>query len=827
MPPLVVADEQIHDVGAKGVRHRFSFRDPIVQIRVAHLQQSFESIELIRREAIDIGIGESPEQEIGFPRPSMPAPKPQAFAADIRRVVGHRDSFRDAARYSDVDWVYTAIFSERVPVRPSVLFPIFASVTELPGIGPRIGKLLSRLCGERIVDLLWHLPVSVVDRRLLPNIAAVEPGQVATLRVIVDRHEAPPSRKRPYTIRCFDASGMLHLVYFNTKGDYLEKLLPPGETRIVSGKVEVFNNQRQMTHPDFAVPGAELNAVVGFQPVYGLTAGLTPRVLAKALREALARAPDLTEGDKADWIDPSLRKRDGLPPWRTALLSAHSPNSATDLSPNAPARRRLAYDELLANQLALSIVRTVRRRSAGRSLKGTGAIWRAVSAALPFTPTGSQSLAIAEIAADMESTDRMLRLLQGDVGSGKTLVALGALCVAAEAGVQSALMAPTELLARQHFRTLSSMGAKAGLRIAVLTGRTKGRDRDSMLSALVEGRIDVLVGTHALIQDDVVFRDLGLVIIDEQHRFGVEQRVKLLDKGRGVDLLVMTATPIPRTLQMTAYGDLDVSKLTEKPANRRPVDTRVLPMDRVDEVVAGVQRTVASGHKVYWVCPLVEDSEDSELSAAEERYRHLLAIFGDRVGLVHGRMKGDERDAVMSAFAGRDDPDDPLERGSSPKTVDVLVATTVIEVGVDVPEATVMIVEHAETFGLAQLHQLRGRVGRGSAKSSCVLLYGTPLSETGRARLNILRESDDGFRIAEEDLRLRGGGEVLGTRQSGLPALRIARLEEHADVLDIARKDAAVLLAQDPSLETPRGRAARVLLYLFERDGAIRMLKSG
>ncbi len=693
-------------------------------------------------------------------------------------------------------------------MRPEKLYPLFAPVASLPGLGPRLAPLVEKLAGPLVVDLLWHKPYAVVDRRFMPPAAQAPEGRVATFKVRVDQHLPPESGRRPYRVLCSDDSGPLHLVFFHAKADWLAKLLPVGEVRIVSGLVEHFNGVTQISHPDHVVPPAQLDEVMTVEPVYPLTAGVTGKTMTKAVRAAVARAPDLPE-----WQDEAYRTRQGWPGWRQALAELHGPEDEAGLSPLGPARQRLAYDELLANQLALALVRASLRQQAGRVLAGDGGLRGRITAALPYSLTGAQQRALAEIDADLAAPARMLRMLQGDVGAGKTVVALLAMTAAVEAGAQAALMAPTEILARQHLATLEALAAPAGLRLGLLTGRDKGKARQAVLAALAAGEIDILVGTHALFQEDVLYHDLGLAVIDEQHRFGVHQRLDLAAKGRAVDMLVMTATPIPRTLMLTAYGDMDVSRLDEKPPGRAPVDTRVLPLARLDEVIGGVGRALSGGAKVYWVCPLVEESEKSDLAAAEDRHRDLSALMGPRVGLVHGRMKGAEKDAVMAAFAG--------------DGLDLLVATTVIEVGVDVPAASVMVIEHAERFGLAQLHQLRGRIGRGRAKSTCLLLYGGPLSESGKARLNIMRDTEDGFLIAEEDLKLRGGGELLGTRQSGLPEFRLADLALHGELLATARDDARLILARDPELKEPRGQALRTLLYLFQRDAVVKTLRSG
>jgi len=693
-------------------------------------------------------------------------------------------------------------------MRPEALYPLFVPIGELSGLGPRLAPLVEKLVGPMAVDLLWHLPYALIDRRFMPLVAAAPDGRIATLKVQVDQHQAPESSRRPYRVVCSDESGFITLVFFHAKADWLEKSLPLGSERIISGTVEHFNGGMQMTHPDHIVPLDKLAEVMTVEPVYPLTAGVTPKVMVKAVKAAVARAPKLPE-----WIDAAYLARQGWEDWHTALTKIHSPESEADLWADGKARQRLAYDELLANQLALSLVRASMKKLAGRIIKGNGASRAKVIAGLPFNLTGAQVRSLAEIDADMVEPSRMLRLLQGDVGAGKTVVALLAMAAAVESGAQAALMAPTEILARQHLATLEKLAAPAGLRLGLLTGRDKGKARQAILKALEEGEIDILVGTHALFQEDVTFKDLALAVIDEQHRFGVHQRLELASKGRAVDMLVMTATPIPRTLMLTSYGDMDVSRLDEKPPGRTPIDTRVLPLARLDEVAGGVKRAIETGAKVYWVCPLVEESEKTDLAAAEDRHRELVEIIGPRTGLVHGRMKGPQKDAVMAAFSGNE--------------LDLLVATTVIEVGVDVPSATIMVIEHAERFGLAQLHQLRGRIGRGSARSTCLLLYGGPLSETGKARLNIMRDTEDGFIIAEEDLKLRGAGELLGTRQSGLPEFKLADLAVHGELLATARDDARLILEMDPELQGKRGAALRTLLYLFARDSVVKTLRSG
>jgi ATP-dependent DNA helicase RecG len=700
-------------------------------------------------------------------------------------------------------------------MRPLSLNPLFAALTSLPGIGPKQEKLYARLLGRegetpRIADLLFHLPSGVVDRRARPKLADVQPGTVVTVAVTVDQHKpSPPNRPRaPYRVYTSDDTGTLVLTFFNARRDYLEKLLPEGATRYISGTTELYDGMLQMVHPDRVVDEAGLATLPLVEPVYPMTEGLGPNLLRKAVEGALEKLPDLPE-----WQDKAWVSRERFPPFADALRALHRPAEPREIEPASAAWSRLAYDELLAGQLALGLVRAHIRRPAGRVHAGDGKLRDKIVKALPYSLTNSQKRALEEITADLALPQRMLRLLQGDVGSGKTIVALLAAAAVIETGRQAAIMAPTEILVRQHYKTIAPLAEAAGIRIAILTGREKGKERAATFERLAAGEIDLLLGTHALFQDDVAFKELALAIVDEQHRFGVHQRLALARKGAAVDVLVLTATPIPRTLVLTYFGDMDMSELREKPAGRKPIDTRTVALDRLEEVIDGVGRALNSGQRVYWVCPLVEESEKIDLAAASDRYEMLHQYFGETVELVHGKMKGTEKDRAMQRFASGD--------------ARLLVATTVIEVGVDVPEATVMVIEHAERFGLAQLHQLRGRIGRGSEHSTCLLLYKAPLGETAKARLAILRETEDGFRIAEEDLKLRGEGDVLGTRQSGMPGFRLARMEFHSHLLGPARDYAALILERDPKLAGERAKALLHLLYLFEKDEAVRLIQAG
>jgi ATP-dependent DNA helicase RecG len=699
-------------------------------------------------------------------------------------------------------------------MRPALLNPLFAPVTSLAGVGPKQDKLFRYLLGRdetpRLVDLLLHLPASVIDRRARPKIRDVVQGTVVTLEVTVDRHRPTPARnnRAPHLVYASDDTGDVVLTYFRAQPGYVEKLLPVGSKRYVSGTAQMYDGTLQITHPDRVVDEAGFAKLSGIDPVYPLTEGLALGSLRRAMAQALQKLPGLPE-----WISPEVIRRCNFPPVAEALNRVHMPVELTDILPDGPFWSRLAFDELLAGQLALALVRAQLRRPAGDRHAGDGHLRKNIIDALPYALTSSQQQAAAAISDDLRQPIRMLRLLQGDVGSGKTVVALLAAAAVTEVGKQAALMAPTEILARQHIKTITPLAERAGLRVAILTGREKGKERRDILARLEAGEIDFLVGTHALIQDDVAFKSLALAVVDEQHRFGVRERLALTAKGEAVDVLVLSATPIPRTLVLTYFGDMDVSELREKPAGRQPIDTRAVASSRINEVMEAVGRALDKGKLVYWIVPLVEESETVNLTDAEARFESLRERFGDKVGLVHGKMRGPDKDRAMAQFASG-------ETG-------LLVATTVVEVGVDVPAATIMVIENAERFGLAQLHQLRGRIGRGSEASTCLLLYKEPLNEMSTARLKVIRETTDGFRIAEEDLKLRGEGDVLGVRQSGLPGYRIARSDVHAQLITQARDEALRIMKDNPKLKGARGEALRVLLYLFERDEAVPLIGAG
>lgn len=700
--------------------------------------------------------------------------------------------------------------------RPESLSPLFRSLRSIKGVGDKLAALLTRYFGapdgqEAIaLDILMHMPSGVVDRRRQVGIAEAYLNQIVTLRLHIDRHQPPPRGKPhvPHRVFAHDETGEVQLVFFRAQGGWVEKALPIGEERFVSGQIGFFNGEKQITHPDYVVEPEKFATLPLVEPVYPLTQGLSSKALAKLVRQVVESVPSLPE-----WIAPETLASRNWPNFGAAMHMVHLPTAPGEAELWSPARMRLAYDEYLAGQITLQLIRSTMVAARGIARTFTGELTGRVTEALPFSLTAGQQQAVDEIRADLASPDRMSRLLQGDVGAGKTVVALMAMAAMAESGAQSAMMAPTELLAAQHYKTLKPLCDAAGLGCELLTGKMPAAERRAKLAGIAGGDIDIVVGTHALFQSGVEFRNLGLTVVDEQHRFGVHQRLALSDKGKHTDLLVMTATPIPRTLVLTHFGDMAVSILREKPRGRQPIDTAVLSIGEYDRIVARLQARLSEGAQAFWVCPLVEESEHLEVVAAEERFAELQKVFGDQVALVHGRMSAAAKQEVMQRFAANE--------------LKLLVATTVIEVGVDVPNASIMIIEHAERFGLAQLHQLRGRVGRGSTRSACLLLYKDPLSETAKARLETIKSTEDGFEIAERDLELRGQGDVLGTRQSGMPGYRLAVPDVHRHLLEFAHEEARTLLARNPGLSGPGGEAARTLLYLFRKDLAIPLIRAG
>ncbi|WP_336294604.1 ATP-dependent DNA helicase RecG [Bartonella sp. CB169] len=699
----------------------------------------------------------------------------------------------------------------------SLIRPLLNSIRTLSWVTPKIYSLLAKVlninptqCEPTFIDLLQLMPHSVIDRRARPSIAYAQEGKTVTLEIVIDKHQPPSTchSRLPYRVIAHDPTGKINLVFFHAQTAWLKKQLPEGKKVIVSGKAERFNGQLSMVHPDHITLSEHSNQIPLIEPIYPSTAGLSAKILRRAIRNAIECVPLLPE-----WIEEDLKKKHNFSSFSVALRRIHAPIDPNDLDLESAARKRLAYDELLASQLALGLMRLKTKSLSGTSRPQNGTYTQKLLEVFPFQLTNGQTKAIEEIAHDLASPEPMLRLLQGDVGTGKTIVALMAIAQIAENSGQSALMTPTELLARQHFATIAPLAEKIGLQTVLLTGREKGKLRTNILSNILSGKASIIIGTHALIQNNVTYNNLALAIIDEQHRFGVHQRLALTAKGRKADMLVMTATPIPRTLVLTAFGDMDISKITEKPIGQQPITTAMLPLKRISKLIERIAVALEKGEKLYWVCPLVEESTALELTSIESRFAFLRERFGTHVGMIHGKMSTNEKEVVMNSFKSGD--------------TNILVATTVIEVGVDIPDASIIIIEHAEHFGLSQLHQLRGRVGRGEKKSFCVLLYKDPLTKMAAMRLNIIRNTDDGFKIAEEDWRLRGEGELLGTRQSGMPEFRIANLAAHSDLLLIARKDARIFLQNDADFSSKRGEALRLLLHLFGHDDVTRLLRAG
>jgi len=693
-------------------------------------------------------------------------------------------------------------------MRPSILYPLFTPIDSIKGIGAKYARLIKNLCGEKIVDMLFHLPINLIDRTYCPPLKEAKDGRIWTGIVTIREHQKPTARKHPYRIYCTDGTAQLVLVFFKVYEDSLIKNYPIREKRAISGKIEYFNGMWQMSHPDYVTSVTNLSEIARQEPVYPLTAGITNKMILKLVDETLRKVPIFPE-----WQAPNSLQDLEYISFNDAINRVHHPKNIADLLPSSVARRRLAYDEILSNQLALAFIRQKVKQQKGRSFIGNNNLYQKIIESLPFELTAAQKNALSEIEEDQSQPYKMLRLLQGDVGSGKTVVALLSMLKVIEDGAQTALMAPTEILAKQHYETITELCRNSDIKVGLLTGKLRPKEKREIYTKLASGEINILIGTHALFTDSVIFKDLGYVVIDEQHRFGVNQRLSLSAKGADCDVLVMTATPIPRSLLLTAYGDMDYSKIGELPKGRKPSKTVVMNVNKMPDVIAGLKRKLEQGTRAYWVCPLVEESEKNDLAAATERYEMLKKEFGESVGLIHGKMKENEKDAVMEEF----------KTGKK----SLLVATTVIEVGVNVPEATIMIIEHAERFGLAQLHQLRGRIKRGYEAGSCLLLYSYPISAIAKERLNIMKQTEDGFYIAEKDLELRGGGEILGTRQSGFTQFKLADMTYHADLLIKARDDVQNILKTDPKLESPRGQALRILLYLFEQNEAVKTYLAG
>ena len=685
-------------------------------------------------------------------------------------------------------------------MRPKILYKLFSNIISLKGIGPKNAKVIERLCGKYVIDLLFHKPSTYIDRRNSPKIVDLEEGKIATIIVTIDSHSPSFNKRMPYRINCSDDTGAISIVYFNLRGPYLKKIFPVGRQKVISGKFEKFNENFQITHPQHVVDLENLDNVKKIECIYPLTAGLTSKTIQKSINSALINLDPLPE-----WIPDDKIKGNNWPNWNEAIKKIHNPVNTSD-SVNSLFLERLVFDELLAQQLTIRLIKNKISHTQGVPIKRKNKLIKQLEENLDFSLTNDQLKTIDEISRDQSKPNKMLRLLQGDVGSGKTIVALFAMMQCLENEKRSILMAPTEILAEQHFNTIAKIIDSMDLTCSLITSSTKESHNF---------KADILIGTHALFQEKVSFDNIGLVVIDEQHKFGVHQRILLNEKaGNECDVLLMTATPIPRTLELAAYGDTDISKIMEKPKNRKEINTKSINITKVEDLKESLNKIISKGEKIYWVCPLVDESEKLQLQSVNERLKDLRSYYSDySVEIVHGQMQQEDKNSVMQKFkSGK---------------VNILVATSVIEVGIDDPDATVIIIENAERFGLSQLHQLRGRVGRGEKTSTCILLFNGPLTENAKRRIKIMKETNDGFKIAEEDLDIRGAGEILGSKQSGVPNFKLSNLDKHKHLLEEARETAIKTIKDDPQLKSPLGKAQRVLLHLFRNDVAIDYLKTG
>ncbi len=694
-------------------------------------------------------------------------------------------------------------------MRSNKINPLFSPILSLSGIGPKLDVLFQRLVGPRLVHLLWHLPYNIIKRKFINNIIEAEINSLITFKVDVIKHKPSYfSSKAPYKISCLCGDTPVTLVFFYARQPYIKTVLPEGESRFISGKLEYFKNTYQITHPSHIVEIDKLNTLKNIEPVYSLTAGLTHNIYIKTIDKILQKIPDLEE-----WIDEKIINKYFFNDWKNSLLKSHQPTSKDDLMESNIYRKRLAYDELLAHQLAIAIIRNYNQKTKGIKFnQNLNLVFKCINN-LPFKLTQSQKKAWKEIFEDLTSPHQMIRLLQGDTGSGKTVIALLSLIHAIDSSYQGVLMAPTSILAQQHFNNLSTILKPLNINILLLTGKDTGNSRLEKLSLIKTGEAQIIIGTHALIQDDVSYHSIGLVVCDESHRFGVFQRLSLTNKGKKPNVLTMSGTPIPRTLALAAYGNIDQSRLTEKPEGRIPINTKSIPISKVNDLINRLTNKIETNEKIYWVCSLVEESEELDLQAATKRFESLNRKFKGKVLLIHGQLKEKEKENVMKKFQNED--------------YSILVATTVIEVGVDVPLATTMIIENAERFGLSSLHQIRGRIGRNNMPANCILLFKENIGELAKKRIAKMKETNDGFEIAEHDSLLRGEGDRIGKKQSGQPSFLIADLAFDKELLEDARKTVEFISNNDPKLENENGLRLRNLLHLFEKDVAIKTLLAG
>ena len=690
-------------------------------------------------------------------------------------------------------------------MRPEILNYLFSPLSIIRGIGEKKISDYTRLLMNstrglyeekkpKIIDLLFYLPERILERKIVDNLFNIEPGTFVIAKVKVLNHYEPTKKNFPYQINCLLGAQIINIVYYKYYEQYLKNKFIEGRELIISGKFEKYMDQYQIVHPDYITNN--INDIQKFEPIYPLTYNIYNKNIIDNINIILRNTPDLPE-----WLDKEILLKHNWKSWKESLIKLHSPDLNYDLGDNRYIKR-LAFDELLAERLALTLVKNkIIKNSQKNKLENDSRRLKNyfIENKLSFALTSDQLNVIREIESDTFSTKVMQRLLQGDVGSGKTIVAFLSMLNYIENKKQCVLMVPTSILAMQHFDYISKICSNENITVEVLTGKIKGKKRENILERLKNGEIDILIGTHALLEENVEFKNLGFVVIDEQHRFGVEQRLKLIKKADNIDILSMTATPIPRTLALTIFSNMDISIIKEKPKNRKEIVTTIMSTKKYNDLIDSVKNKIENGEKIYWICPLVEETENMDLSNVEKKYTEFCQIFGNEtVSFIHGKMKEKEKDEVMEEFS---------DTNSSKK---ILIATTVIEVGIDVKDATVIIIEHPERFGLSQLHQLRGRVGRGDKQSYCILLYdSSKISKTTVRRMQIMKNTNDGFIIAEEDLKIRGIGDIVGLKQSGIKDYKIADLDRDFDLLQEAS-----ILAEN-IVNEGKARNYVMLLYLF------------
>ena len=692
-------------------------------------------------------------------------------------------------------------------MRPAYLDLLLSPINKLKGVGPKIENIINKLGINLNIHFLWHFPYKIIEKKYYENIHDAPLNQFVTLKIEVIKHYPSKFRRQPYRVSCLANETAIDIVYFNARHPVIRSILPHKSFKMISGKLEFFKNKFQITHPSNIENVTDIQLLREKEPVYSLTAGLNMKTFIKLSNQVLDSIPNLKE-----WIEERLLLKYNFISWKEAIEKLHNPEIEDTYSEKNIFRRRLAFDELLAHQLAICIIRTIDNKKISVVFKNNNKLKNDLIKNLEFKLTNSQINVVDEIQKDLVSNKQMIRLLQGDVGSGKTIVALISMLTVIESGYQVTLMAPTSILAYQHYENISKLILNLPIEIDILTGKDKGKKRIEKLDRIKDGKTQIIIGTHALIQEGVNFKKLGLSVIDEQHRFGVYQRMAFNYKGFRPSILVMSATPIPRTLTLAAYGDMDESRLIEKPIGRKPIKTTSLTLKKEKNLIERIKKKINnSNDKFFWVCPLIEESQELDLKAATDRYIALNKIFKNKVMLIHGQLSEKDKELTMEKFKNED--------------YRILVATTVIEVGIDIKSATTIIIEHAERFGLAQLHQLRGRVGRNDEESYCILLHKENINDTAKKRLDIMTNTNDGFLIAEEDLKIRGPGEVLGKRQSGLPSFNIADLSYDGDLLEEAKLYAENIISYDPQLN--QNKNLKDLLYIHERDTAIKTLNAG